>query len=98
MDSEYFDVTGRFVHDVDQLVYTRTQSIPDEFLAGLRDSRIASSHVREREMMRVASVPVAVVELWRAQGFDIYREPNRAIVKRLREHNLEAFITTSKRV
>ena len=98
MTDKFFDVTGGIVSDVDQLVYTRTQDIPHEFLDGLRDSRIASSHVREGEMMRVASVPVAVVELWRAQGFDIYREPNRAIVKRLREHNLDAFITTTKRV
>ena len=96
--TQFFDVAGGFVSDVGDLVYSRTQDIPHEFLDGLRDARIASSNVREGEMMRVASLPVSLVELWLAQGFNVYREPNRTIVKRLREHNLEAFLATSKRV
>lgn len=98
MSDQILDVTGDFVRDVDQTVYARTQDIPSEFLDGLRDARIASSHVREREFMKVASVPVSLVELWLAQGFDVYREPARAIVRRLREHNLEGFLATSKSV
>jgi hypothetical protein len=98
MQPEFYDVTGSFVRDGDNLVYARSQEIPHEFLDGLRDERLASSHVREREFMKVASLPVSLVELWLAQGFNVYRESPRAIVARLKAHDLGAFLATSKTV
>jgi hypothetical protein len=75
-----------------------TQTIDHDFLAGLRDTRTNSANVREGEMHRVASVPVAVVDKWLREGFDIFKETPRAIVARLNAEDLGVFITTSKAV
>jgi hypothetical protein len=75
-----------------------TQAIPDEFLDTLKDERAAKANMRAGEHERVCSVPTFVVELWLRQGFDYYKESARACIQRLREHNLECFITTPKRV
>ena len=39
---------------------------------------------------------VVVVEQWLKQGFDVYKESPKAIIKRLRQENLEAFLTSNK--
>lgn len=75
-----------------------TQEIPQDFLDDLADNRTASSNSRAGEEILVASVPMAVVELWLRQGFDVFREPHKAILKRLREQNLDAFIATNKAI
>jgi hypothetical protein len=48
--------------------------------------------------MRVASVPVAVHEQWLREGFDMMQETPKAILTRLKQQNLDAFITTKKQV
>ena len=74
------------------------QYIPDSFLDGLKDSRNASSSAPAGDFHRVASVPVAVVEKWLREGFDIYKEPAAAVVKRLKAEELTAFLATTKRI
>ena len=48
--------------------------------------------------MRVASIPAVVYDQWKREGFDALKEPPKAILKRLKQQNLDAFITTNKRV
>ena len=84
--------------DETRLVITRVQDIPDDFLASLKSERLASAAVRAGEHHKVASVPAAVFDLWFAQGLDPYKMTPRQIVSRLKRDNLEAFITTAKRV
>ena len=50
--------------------------------------------------MRVASIPTVVVEKWMREGFNIMSGEHSAseIVKRLKNENLEAFLTTEKSV
>jgi len=48
--------------------------------------------------MRVASIPTVVAEQWLREGFNIYEETGAAIVKRLQEQDLTAFMTTDKRI
>lgn len=50
------------------------------------------------DMERCASIPTAVVEKWMREGFDVFTAPAREIIARLRRENLEAFITTNKRI
>lgn len=75
----------------------RVQEIPDWFVDSLKDARSAST-ARAGETHRVCSVPAALVETWQRQGFDVMKEPARAIVKRLREQGFEHFIATQKAV
>lgn len=84
--------------DDGSLVILRQQELSDDFLANLRDERLASKNVREREYMKVASIPAAVFDLWQAQGFDPWNMDAREVVARLRRDNLEAFLATSKEV
>jgi hypothetical protein len=79
------------------LAVVRTQDIPDWWLESLKDSRLASRE-RAGETHRVASIPTALAEKWLREGFDVYREPARAIVQRLRAQGYEHFLTTEKRV
>ena len=50
--------------------------------------------------MRVASIPTIVVEKWMREGFNIMTGEHSAaeIVARLKNENLEAFLTTEKSV
>lgn len=71
------------------------QHIPQEFIDDLSDHRKAQSAMsRSRELHRVGSIPVIFVEKWLKEGFDIYREDARAILRRLKQEDLHDFITT----
>jgi len=77
-----------------------TQEIAPFFLDSLAEQRHANDNKREDDFMSVASIPVVVVEKWMREGFNIMSGEHSAaeIVKRLRAENLEAFLTTNKRV
>jgi hypothetical protein len=94
----FHDVVNSFEEDpTTGLVLLTKQEITDDFLDHCKAAR-DGSHERAGEYHQVASVPTSVAELWLKQGFDIYREPAKAILKRLRDQQLDAFITTNKRV
>ena len=81
-----------------QLVIKNTQEIPAEFLDRLRDARLDSRHRPMGDFHRFASIPTAVVEKWQREGFDVMKEPAKAIVRRLQAEDLGAFITTTKEI
>jgi len=85
-------------HDDHNFTFAHTQHISQDFLDRLKDTRENSLNQSENEYMSVASVPVAVVEQWLREGFDIMTEPAHAIVARLKQQNLDAFLTTKKQV
>jgi hypothetical protein len=78
------------------LVIKHTQYIPDDFLGELRKEREASLSTPAGEFHRVCSIPTAWVDEWLAEGFDIYREPIKDVLKRLRAKQLDGFITSNK--
>lgn len=79
------------------LTVRKDQIITDAFLDGLKEDRMASK-ARAGDFHKVASIPVVVVEKWLREGFDIYRESASAILKKLRDEDLQAFIATEKRI
>ena len=87
-----------FFDDVGDLTRKHTQYISQDFLDDLRDSRNASTHHREGNYMRVASIPVVIVEKWLREGFDIFQADGREIVKRLKNEDLTAFMATEKSI
>jgi hypothetical protein len=89
------DASWNIGENADGLFVKKEQYISDEFLQANADARFDSKE-RSREFHRFASVPVVVVEQWLKQGFDVYKESPKAIVKRLRAENLEAFLTSNK--
>lgn len=82
------------------LVIKREQPIPKSFLDRLKTERDENSNRPMGNFHRVASIPIAVVEKWQREGFDIHDKNIKAseIVARLKTENLEAFLTTTKRI
>lgn len=91
-------VNTQYLQEGNDVVRKHTQHITQAFLDDLKDSRNASDDVRESEMMRVASIPVAVHEQWLREGFNLYEATGPEIVKRLRDQNLDYFMATNKRI
>ena len=86
--------------DVGGVFRKHTQVISDDFLTSLKEQRNASKDQREGEFMRVASIPVVVVEKWMREGFDIMsgkhysrrdRETSQTGKPRRLPHNRRAF-------
>ena len=86
--------------DVGGVFRKHSQVISDDFLTGLKEQRNASKEKREGEYMRVASIPTVVVEEGMREGVNIMSGEHSAaeIVKRLKQENLDAFLTTEKSV
>lgn len=94
-----FDVHHDFHEDTNGLVIEKRQDIPDAFLSQLRGIKADSTDQREGEFMLVASIPVAVHELWLARdNYDCTKEDIRTSLKKLKAEGLDTFITTNKRV
>jgi len=92
------DAVENFHQDGNRVVREISQHIPQQFLTNLKRQREDSMSVKEGELMKVASIPVAVAEKWRREGFDIYRESGKAIIKRLHDEGLDGFLATNKRI
>jgi hypothetical protein len=88
----------KFLPQAGELVRKHTQQISQEFLDDLKENRNQSNKAPAGEMHRVASIPVAVVEKWQREGFDVFKEAPPAIIKRLKSENLDMFMATEKRM
>lgn len=95
---QFLDQKATIHENTDGLYIERVQAISQEYIDSLKAQRDESKHRREGEFMRVCSVPVAIVEKWKREGFDMMHEPAKAIVARLQLENLDYFITTDKQV
>ena len=96
--NQFIDSGVDFHENSEGLVIEKYQEIPQSFIDGLRAEKANSKSVREGEMMRVASIPVVVVDKWIAEGFDFQNATAKQILAKLRTENLDAFITTEKQV
>jgi hypothetical protein len=92
------EVEPSFQDGPDGLIIRSDQIITDDFLKDIAEKRNTTE--RTGWFHEVAEIPTGVVEVWKAQGFDINDRNIKArdIVGRLRREGLEAFITTPKRV
>ena len=74
------------------------QEIPDEFLRQLRGERDHQDAKFAPDNVKIASIPVAVVNHWLRQGFNIWDRnvTPQDVINRLIREDLTAFLTTSK--
>ena len=91
-------VNSEYQTQGNDVIQKSTQQLSQAFLDDLKDQRNESTKGREGEFMRVASIPTAVIEQWTREGFNIYEVTGPEIVKRLKDQNLDAFMTTDKRI
>jgi len=93
------DAETTFGENVEGLYLAHKQAITDEFMDELKSERMAKAALeRPGSMNRVARVPTFVWELWMRQGRDPYHATARQIVNWLERDDLQAFISTPKRV
>jgi hypothetical protein len=81
----------------DDFVIKRTQEITDDFLTQNAEKRSAS-RAPMGEFHQFASIPTGIVEKWMREGFDIWTEPAKAIVARLKQEDLSAFLTSERKI
>ncbi len=77
---------------------TGHQEIPDHILDDLNLSRTDSGNKREGEMMKVASIPVVVVDKWMREGFDVFKASAKEIVAKLKAEDMGYFMATNKNI
>lgn len=91
------DIDWAIGEHVDGLFVRKDQDITPQFLNDCATARF-ESNTPSKDLHHIAAIPVVVVEKWLSEGFDIYQETPRAILRRLREESLDSFITTNKRI
>lgn len=100
-DYKTTEVQQSFGENADGLFVKNEQHISQDFLDELKNERDHSAGQREKDFMKVASIPMVVVEKWQREGFDILTDQNISaaqIMTRLRNEHLDGFITTDKRL
>jgi hypothetical protein len=92
------DLKVDFDENPDGLIIQKSQNITQEYLDSLKAHRFESKHRPSGDYLRVASIPVVVIEKWMREGFDFYNEPASKIVAKLKSDGLDGFLTTDKQV
>jgi hypothetical protein len=90
------DTHNTLTSNTDGHIIERVQHIPTSFVDRLKAERGSSMEGREGEYMRVASIPVVLIEKWMKEGFDFYNESAKRIVAKLKAEGMDYFVTTSK--
>lgn len=80
------------------LLVEKQQIITDDFVQGLKDARNGSLHRRAGEYHRAASIPTIIVEKWMKEGYNVFEEPVRKTLAKLKNESLDYFITTDKQL
>jgi hypothetical protein len=94
------DIRLRINPDENRVERKVSQDLPSSFLDRLKDTRTRSANKRMGEFHHVASIPVALVEKWQAEGFNLYDKnvSVQDVLKRLNSEDLTAFIATSRKI
>lgn len=92
------DPKYKFLNGTSGLVIERAQEIPDSLLTQNAEDRAESTKGRMKDFHKFASIPTVIVEKWLREGFDVYREPAKAIVARLKQEDLSAFLTSERKI
>jgi len=98
MNKPVIDTVMGVKQDADGLYRTNTQHIPDSFIKELQEQKTAGGYTQSGEMLKMASIPVVIVEQMMREGIDVYKAPIKDIIKWLKLTDMEHFLTTSKRI
>src|SRR5687768_13274014 len=74
-----------------------TQAIPDHFITDIQE-RFTGANDKTGEFLFVGSVPAAVADRWMRSGYNVFEEPIRNTLARLKAENMGKFVGTSKRI
>lgn len=74
-----------------------TQDIPDHFIQDIQD-RFTGATDKTDNFLFVGSVPAALADRWMREGYNVFQEPIRNTLARLKAENFGKFVATSKRI
>lgn len=92
------DIEADWIPEFSDMTMKQSQHISQDFLDNLKEDRIQSMGRREGDYMKVASIPIIVIDQWKREGFNIYEHSGEEIIARLQKQNLGAFMATDKKV
>lgn len=84
-----------------ELLMTSSQELPDSWLSEVAKQKVDSANHKMGDFYHVAAIPVEVVQdLYNKYGFDVMAKgvTAREILRMLRKHALDKFITTTKTI
>jgi phage gp29-like protein len=93
---QFYDSRGAVVEDGGRLLRVHTQDLPQEYLDRSKRER-DDFRWRLDGLTKVATVPVAIVDRWYHEGFDINQATAKEIVARLKSEGLDLFVTAGSR-
>tara|TARA_X000000368_G_C23040990_1_gene716889 strand:+ start:1736 stop:2041 length:306 start_codon:yes stop_codon:yes gene_type:complete len=95
-DNKKFSSTEMGVEqDTDGLYRYLKQDIPSDFMDQLKEEKNVKGFTKSGEMMKLASIPVVIVEQMKKEGLDVYQASATEIVKWLRNNDMDHFILGS---
>lgn len=74
-----------------------TQEIPDHFIQDIQD-RFTGANDPTGNFLFVGAVPAAVADRWMREGYNVFKEPIRNSLARLKAENFGKFVATSKTI
>ena len=97
---KFENLNWRIGHNSDGLFVKKEQNIPDDFIQNNKAQRIESSNKKMGNYHKLASIPVAIADKWMREGFNIYdgSVSPQEIIKKLKQEDLEAFLTSNKSI
>jgi len=81
----------------DELGVHYTQEIPDYFLQDIQD-RSTGANDATGDLLFVGSVPAAVADRWMREGYNVFEEPIRKTLAKLKAENFGKLVGTSKSI
>jgi len=74
-----------------------SQEITDEFVQDIQD-RFTTTGDKTGNFLFVGAVPAAVADRWMREGYNVFQEPIRKTLARLKAENFGKFVGTSKQI
>jgi len=74
-----------------------SQDISDEFVQDIQD-RFTTPGDKTGNFLFVGSVPAAIADRWMREGYNVFQEPIRKTLARLKAENFGKFVGTSKQI
>jgi hypothetical protein len=81
----------------DELGVSYTQEIPDHFFTDIQD-RFTGTNDKTGELLFVGSVPVGLADRWMREGYNVFAEPIRTTLAKLKAEDFGRCIATAKSI
>ncbi|MBR1173899.1 hypothetical protein JQ617_08035 [Bradyrhizobium sp. KB893862 SZCCT0404] len=75
-----------------------SQEITDDFIQDIQDRFTGANDRIDGNFLFVGSVPAAIADRWMREGYNVFEEPIRKSLARLKAENFGKFVATSKNI